>query len=135
MSPTTPPASSAATTDTYTELSAAIRSFAQALAESEQFRAFEDAADRFRHDKAAQDALKAFQEKRQSLQGLLMLNAVSPEDRAELQRLYQDFIDQPSAAAYLQAQDDLMALCRATAELLSTRLGLDFAAACGSGCC
>ena len=124
-----------ATAASEAEVRVATRAFAQALAESPQFQAFEEAADRFRQDEAALRALQAFQAKKQSLQVMLMLNAVGSEDRAELKRLHRAFISQPSAAAYLQAQDELMAVCQAAAELLSTRLGLDFAAACGPGCC
>ncbi len=117
------------------EVNHAAHTFAQALAESAEFQAFEQAADRLREDEPAQLAIQAFQEKQMGLQMMLRLNAVSPEDRAELARLQKAFLDQPSVAAYLKAQEDLNTLCQATAGLLSEKIGLSFAAACGPGCC
>ena len=65
----------------------ATRDLAAALAEAPAFTAYEQAAAAFRQDEAAQRAVQAYQLKQQSLQMMLMLNAVSPEDRAELNRL------------------------------------------------
>lgn len=120
---------------TEAQVQSAIRAFAQALAESPQFQAFEQAADRFRQDETAQSAFQAYRAKQQSLQAMLMLNAVGSQDRAELTRLYQTFSAQPATVAYMEAQEELTALCQAAANLLSERLGLDFAATCGPGCC
>jgi hypothetical protein len=62
------------------------RDFAVALAETPQFKAYEEATDRLNHDTAAQQAIDAFQAKRESLRAMLLLNAVSEADQAELQR-------------------------------------------------
>lgn len=121
--------------DTEAEVRIAARAFAQALAESAEFQAFEQAADRLRQDKAAQRAIEAYQTKQMSLQAMLMLNAVSAEDQAELERLRQAFLSHPTVAAYLQAQENLTAVCQAAADVLSQRIGLSFTAACGPGCC
>ena len=111
------------------------RDFAAALSETPQFKAFEEAADRLNNDAAAQQAMEAYQAKQQSLHVIQMLNAVNAEEKAELQRLHQAFVTQPSVAAYFQAQADLMSVCRSAADLLSQVVGLNFAAACGSSCC
>lgn len=113
----------------------ATRIFAQALTETAEYEAFEGAASRLRNDQIAQQAIVAYQSKQRSLEALLMLNAVSVEDQAELERLRQAFLSKPTVVAYFQAQEDLMALCQASADLLSERIGLSFAAACGPGCC
>jgi cell fate (sporulation/competence/biofilm development) regulator YlbF (YheA/YmcA/DUF963 family) len=117
------------------EARAAARAFAQALAESDEFQAFEQATDDLRQDKTAQRAIEAYQTKQQSLQVSLMLGAVNAEDQAELERLRQAFLSHPTVAAYLQAQENLTAICQAAADLLSQRIGLSFTAACGPGCC
>ncbi len=117
------------------EVRAAARAFAQALAESAEFQAFEQTADRLRQDETAQRAIGAYQTKQQSLQAMLMLNAVSAQDQAELERLRQVFLSHPTVAAYLQAQESLTAVCQAVADVLSQRIGLSFTAACGPGCC
>ena len=111
------------------------RDFAATLAETSQFKAYEEAADRLNQDSEAQRAIEAFETKQQSLQAMLMLNAVSEADQAELQRLQRAFSSLPAVVAYFQAQADLMTLCQATGDLLSQAIGLDYATACGSGCC
>jgi len=113
----------------------AARDFAAALAETPQFTTFEDTAEHLHRDEAARRALDAYQSKQQSLQAVLMLNAASDANRAELQRLHAAVVSQPSVAAYAQAQADLMIVCRSMADMLSQAVGLNFAAVCGSGCC
>lgn len=123
-------------TDTATaQVRAAARAFAQALAETPAFKAFEEAGAMLDNDLPAQQAIAAYEARQQSLQMMLQLNAVSPEERAELSRLHQAILAERGVVAYLQAQDNVIILCRATAELLSERIGLNFAAACRSRCC
>lgn len=111
------------------------RDFAVALAETPQFKTFEAATDRLNNDLIAQRAMEAYQTKQESLQTMLMLNAVSAEERADLEQLRMAFMNQPSVVMYFQAQADLLAICQASADWLSEAIGLNFAAACGSGCC
>jgi cell fate (sporulation/competence/biofilm development) regulator YlbF (YheA/YmcA/DUF963 family) len=111
------------------------RDFAVALAEAPQFKTFEAATDRLNNDLIAQRAMEAYQTRQESLQTMLMLNAVSAEERADLEQLRMAFMNQPSVVMYFQAQADLMAICQASADWLSEAIGLNFAAACGSGCC
>lgn len=120
---------------TETAVREATRAFAQALTETAEYEAFEGAASRLRDDQLAQQAIAAYQSKQRSLEVMLMLNAVSAEDQVELERLRQAFLSEPTVVAYFQAQEDLTALCQASADLLSERIGLSFAAACGPGCC
>lgn len=51
--------------------------FAAALTETPQFAAFEEARLLFQQDEAGQKAMQAYQQKQQSLQMLLQLNAVT----------------------------------------------------------
>ena len=44
-------------------------------------------------------------------------------------------LERPSVQAYFQAQADLMTICQAAADRLSETIELNYAAACGSGCC
>lgn len=113
----------------------AARDFAAALAETEAYRAFEQAARQLQTDPAAQQAVQAFQSKQQSLQMMIMLNAVSQEDRAELERLHQAMLAQPAVASYFKSQGQLTALCQVIGVQLSERIGIDYAAACGVSCC
>jgi len=113
----------------------AARDFAAALAETPQFKALEQAAYAFRQNQAAQLALQAYQQKQQSLRALLMLNALSAEQRADLENLHKAFINQPVVQAYFQAQTELASLCQALGDALSESIGLNYAAACGASCC
>lgn len=113
----------------------AARTFAAALSETGQYKVFEKALEQLDDDQAARDAIAAFQAKQQSLQMMIKLNAVSAADKAELERLQSVYLEKASVINYLQAQQALMAICRATSEILSQSIGLNYSASCGSGCC
>lgn len=113
----------------------AARDFAAALIETPQFIAFEEAAQRYKQDSAAQQAMHAYQQKQQSLRMMLMLNAVSAEDRVELERLQNEWLAYDSVKAYLQAQNDLLDICQTLGDLLSEKIGLNYVTACGASCC
>jgi cell fate (sporulation/competence/biofilm development) regulator YlbF (YheA/YmcA/DUF963 family) len=113
----------------------AAKDLVAALSETPEFKAFEQAYLRFRDDERAQQALWAYQEEQRSLQPLLMLGAVSDDQRAELDRLREAWMAESSVAGYLEAQASLSALCRGIDQLLSERIGLGFAAACNPSCC
>lgn len=113
----------------------AARDLAAALAETPEFTAFEHAYIRFRDDERAQEAMWAYQEQQRALQTLFMLRAVSPEQQAELERLREAWLAEPSAKEYLAAQASLAAVSQAVDEILSEHIGLGFAAACRPSCC
>jgi cell fate (sporulation/competence/biofilm development) regulator YlbF (YheA/YmcA/DUF963 family) len=115
--------------------SSAARAFAAALAETTQFKAFEQAYDTLRKDSPAQEALAAYREKARSLQAMLMLSAVEEAERAELERLKQDYLSRPGVRAYNAAEADLIELSQAVAGRISEAIGLNYAASCGASCC
>lgn len=117
------------------DVEGAARDLAVALAETPQFEAFEHAYMRFRDDERAQEAMRAYQEKQNSLQMMLMLNAASPEQLEELERLRQAWMAEESMVAYLDAQTALALLARSIDTLLSERIGFGFAATCRPSCC
>ena len=92
----------------------AAREFAAVLAETPEYQAFDEAQLRLRRDPAAQEAIRAFQER---------------------QRLQREMLAQPAVRAYVDAQERLSLLCQETAGLISEVIGLSFAASCGPGCC
>jgi len=111
------------------------RDFAAALAETTQFKAFEQAADCFRQDQAAQQAMQAYEEKQISWRALLMLSALSAEQQAELDELHSAFVNRPVVAEYFKAQTEFAILCQTLGDALSESIGLNYAAACGVSCC
>lgn len=113
----------------------AARDFAAALAETPQFKAFEQAYESLSHDAAAQQALSAYRTKAKSLRALLMLNAGSEAERAELERLKQDYLTHTIVQAYAIAEAELTVLCQQAAGMISEAIGLNYAASCGASCC
>ena len=113
----------------------AARNFAAALSETPQFAAFEQAAYAFHQDHTAQKAMQAFQEKQMALRAMIMLNALSAEQRKELESLQSNFINLPVVKAYVEAQSELASLCQILGGMLSKSIGLNYAAACGASCC
>lgn len=113
----------------------AARQFAETLSNSVQFRKFEKSYFDFREDARAQSAIQEFQKKQASLKALLMLNAVSQEDRQELQRLQDRFLHQPSVQKYAEAQEELMVVCQEIGDQLSEAIGLDYGSSCRTGGC
>jgi cell fate (sporulation/competence/biofilm development) regulator YlbF (YheA/YmcA/DUF963 family) len=113
----------------------AARGFATALSETPQFKAFEQAYEAFNNDVAAHESLSAYQDKAKSLRAVLMLNAVSETERAELESLKNDYMTRPTVQAYAAAEAELTALCQQTAGMISEAIGLNYAAACGASCC
>jgi cell fate (sporulation/competence/biofilm development) regulator YlbF (YheA/YmcA/DUF963 family) len=113
----------------------AARNLAAALAETPEYKAFEEAYVRFRDDERGQEALWAYQEQQRLLQPMLMLGAASAEQRAELDELREAWMAEASVSQYLEAQTALSTLARAIDELLSGKIGLGFAAACRPSCC
>ena len=117
------------------EVERAVSDFAAALSETPEFTAFERAYVRFRDDRRAQEELRTYGEKQRSLQPLLMLNAAGEDELAELERLREAWSSEESVIDYVEAQAALAALCRATDQVLSERLGLGFAGTCRPSCC
>jgi cell fate (sporulation/competence/biofilm development) regulator YlbF (YheA/YmcA/DUF963 family) len=109
--------------------------FAAALAETQQYIVFELAAERFRQDQAAQQAMGAYQEKQISWRALLMLNALSAEQKAELEELHRAFVNQPVVQEYFKAQTEFATLCQTLGDALTESIGLNYAASCGVSCC
>ncbi len=117
------------------EVKQAVGDFAAALAETPQFKCFEQAAYAFHHDQAAQRAMQAYQQKQQSLRALSMLNALSPEQRLELESLHSDFTNKPVVKELSKTQAELAILCQALGDAISESIGMNYAAACGVSCC
>ena len=113
----------------------AARNFAAALAETPQFKAFEQAYEALNKDADALKTLSAYQAKARSLRGIMMLNAASEAERAELERLKNDYVTRPTVQAYAQAEAELTTICQQAAGMISQSVGLNYAASCGASCC
>lgn len=113
----------------------AARELAAVLAGTPEYQAFDEAQLRLRQDAAAQEAIRAFQEKQQALGWQLQFGLLGDAEREELRRLQQAMLAQPVVRGYIEAQERLGLLCQEVAGLISEVIGLSFAASCGPGCC
>ncbi len=113
----------------------AAHDFAQALSETDQFQAWEQAAWVLKQDKASQAMGQKLQARQQELQPLLMLGAATVTQLTELEQLRSEYLALPTVVAYVVADAALRELCQAANAVLSRMVGLDFAANAGSGCC
>ena len=113
----------------------AARDFAAALAETPEFKAFEQAYMTLSQDAAAQKAMSAYRDKANELDVMLKLNAVSEAERAELEGLRLDYMTRASVQAYATAQAELTALCQQAAGKISAAIGLNYASSCATSCC
>lgn len=114
---------------------AAARDFANALSETLQFKAFERAYEALNKDTAAHEILSAYQAKAKSLRAILMLNAASETERAELENLKNAYMTRPTVQAYAAAEAELTSICQQAAGMISAATGLKYAASCGASCC
>lgn len=112
----------------------AVHDFVAALTDTPQYAILERASDAVQRDETARHAIEAYQTKQQALRAMIVLNAVSAEDQAELERLHQAVFTNPTVTALVQAQNEFRILCQTTANLLSEQIGLNFAVAGGSCC-
>lgn len=113
----------------------AAHDFAAALAETQQFKSFEQTTLRYRLDEAAQKDMQAYRVKQQELRPLIRRKALNPADQAELERLHDAWLAHETVLEYLEAQAEMVGLCQSLGDMLSEMVGLDFPAASASSCC
>ena len=117
-----------------TDVGQALQTLASTLRDTPAFISFERAALNLKNNVEAQNAISDYQSKQQSLQALIMLNALSAEDRAELEQLERAVYTNQTVSAYMEAQNALVALCCAVNDRISDAIGMRFAIRQG-GCC
>jgi cell fate (sporulation/competence/biofilm development) regulator YlbF (YheA/YmcA/DUF963 family) len=117
------------------EVREAAHKFASVLALSPQYQAFERAYEALRRDGSAQQAISAFQDRQRAWQTQMMLGILSPAEQDELRRLQQRMMTHPTVQNHLRCQEELSALCQRVNEIITSVIGLNFAASCGPGCC
>ena len=112
------------------------RFLTQALTETQQYHDFEESYKNFREDPEAQKTYNTLKQKQEALRMVMMLNALSDEERAELEKLEKQFLQNKAVMRYLAAQETLIQTCQQIGDILTEAAGLDFGAACRvGGCC
>ncbi len=113
----------------------AATAFAQVLADTPEFRTFDESHHAFKADHAAQNAVQQFEDKQRSLQMMQRLGVLEQNQLDELNRLREEMMSHPTVRTYVEAQDELMRLCQAVVKEISEGIGIDFAGACAPSCC
>jgi cell fate (sporulation/competence/biofilm development) regulator YlbF (YheA/YmcA/DUF963 family) len=118
------------------EVFLAAGNFGTALRGSQEFERLRAAGAALGADGKAQEAIEAFNRRQSDLQFEIRLGTLDATQQAELERLQDAMVAFPTVAEYLAAQDAFEAICRETAELVTSEIGIDFAANCrAGGCC
>jgi cell fate (sporulation/competence/biofilm development) regulator YlbF (YheA/YmcA/DUF963 family) len=125
----------AATRAAETAVLLAAGAFGTALRGSPEFIRLRAAGATLGTDDAAQEAIQAFNGCQSDLQLEIRLGTLDAAQQAQLEGFQAAMLAFPTVAAYLSAQTAFEEICRETATLVSTEIGIDFAANCRSGGC
>jgi cell fate (sporulation/competence/biofilm development) regulator YlbF (YheA/YmcA/DUF963 family) len=125
----------AATRTAETEVYLAAGNFGTALRGSPEFVRLRAAGAALGADDAAQEAIEAFNRCQSDLQLEIRFGTLDGLQQAELERIQTAMLAFPTVAEYVAAQSAFEEICRETAALVSSEIGIDFAANCRAGCC
>jgi cell fate (sporulation/competence/biofilm development) regulator YlbF (YheA/YmcA/DUF963 family) len=120
---------------TETEVLLAAGTFGTALRRGPEFERLRAAGAALGVDDAAQEAIEAFNRCQSDLQLEMRLGKVDARQQAEFDGFQAAVFAFPTVAEYVAAQSAFEAICRETATLVSSEIGIDFAANCRSGGC
>ena len=118
-----------------TQVLLAAGAFGTALRGSPEFVRLRAAGAALGADDAAQEAIQAFNGFQAELQLEIRLGTLDAAQQAQLEGFQAAMLAFPTVAEYLAAQTAFEEICRETATLVSSEIGIDFAANCRSGGC
>jgi len=110
--------------------------FAEALASSSEFKAFNEAREKMTKDEAAQRMLQEFQRRQQSLQIAQMTGySVSMEQINSLKEYQHKMLQHPTIKKFFEAQQEVGQLIQTTSDIISQKIGMNYGGSAGAGCC
>ncbi len=117
------------------KLERAIKEFAEAIAESPEFLAYEEARKNLKDDQETQKILYEYEEKRQLFQ--MFGNPDDSQLQAEFRAYRDKMLTNFTIRNYLKKQDELMVFFQKLGHLINEVAGFDFGQACAppTGCC
>lgn len=107
------------------------REFAQAILDCEEYKNFLKGSEALEKDETAQNLVKQSQEKQRELQW----NGFNPNTFQELQELQAQINKNEVIQSFQKAQEDLIVLLQTTNNIISGKIGAQFAFSRGGGCC
>lgn len=116
------------------DLEAMGRELGEAIAESPEYQAFEEAQRAVENDDEAQEKISEFEQLRQDFVVARQTGDATEEDVQEVQRAQQELHSLPVMREYLEAQEAMQERLEDLNEAISEPLSVDFGGEAG-GCC
>ncbi|WP_129115701.1 YlbF family regulator [Halegenticoccus tardaugens] len=110
------------------------RELGDAIAETSEYRAFEEAKAAVENDAEAQETISEFEQLRQEFMLARQTGQATQEGLQKVQRAQQELHALPVMAEYLEAQEELQSRLEGVNEAISEPLAVDFGGEAG-GCC
>ncbi|WP_122090586.1 halo-CC-star protein HcsL [Halalkalicoccus subterraneus] len=118
-------------TTTDADVETRLTEFVDAIGESERYERFVASQQRLENDEEARQLLGEFRRKRRQLQK----NGFDGETMAELRELQEEMDDDETINELREAEAALIDLLDETNDVVSERIGEEFARSTGGGCC
>lgn len=110
------------------------RQLGEAITETPEYRAFEDAKEAVESSEEVQARIEEFEDLRQEFMLARQTGDATQEDVQEVKEAQQRLHDHPVMAEYLDAQDELEAKFEALNDAISEPLAVDFVGESGACC-
>lgn len=110
------------------------RELGEAIADTPEYDAFEEAKSAVETDEAAQEKIQEFERQRQEFVLARQVGDASQEDLQNLQRAQQELHEMPVMAEYLEAQSRLVERLESINDAISEPLEMDFGEQVGDCC-
>lgn len=114
-----------------TSVEESLQTFLDAISDSETYQQFVDAQARLEADDEAMELLQAYEQKQQQLQA----NEFDQSRMSELQDLQTEVSNTEVIQRHQSAEADLIELLTETNDVISEKIGEEFAQSLGGGCC
>ena len=114
-----------------TAVEESLQAFIETLRDSATYQQLVDASEQLEADEEARSLLEAYQEKQQELQA----DEFDPSVMSELQELQSEVSNNDTIQQHRAAQAELAALLEETNDVISERIGQEFAQSLRGGCC
>ena len=110
------------------------RDLGEAIAETPEYRAFEEAKAAVEDDETAQERISEFEQLRQEFALAQQTGEVTQENVRKVQEAQAELHSLPVMEEYLEAQEELQSRLQSVNEAISAPLAVDFGGEAG-GCC
>lgn len=114
-----------------TDVDEQLNEFIEAIVDSEPYQRFLESQRQLKSDEQAQQLLREYQTKQQQLQR----SGFDQETMSELRELKADMDDNETLTELRETEDELVSLLEQTNDIISEKIGQEFARTTGGGCC